>query len=69
MKSAEQQIKDIASEQSAEQKLKRVETTLAYTQALLRDALRVIDVLVAAGKLKQGHVEEARTLVNSLSND
>lgn len=42
------------------------ERTISALENQLRDALRVVDVLVAVGKLKQGHVEEARTLVSSL---
>lgn len=34
----------------------------------LRYTTRTIDVLVAVGKLKQGHVEEAREIVSSLSD-
>lgn len=48
------------------QRCAQQERTISALENQLRDALRVVDVLVAVGKLKQGHVEEARTLVSSL---
>lgn len=45
-----------------------LQRTIAALESQLRDANRVIDVLVAVGKLKQGHVEEARSIVSSLSD-
>lgn len=44
------------------------ERTIAAYSDQLQDALRVIEVLVAVGKLKQGHVEEAKALVSSFRN-
>lgn len=65
---AESVLEQIAKDNSPEQRLARVEKELEITKRSLRDALRVIDVLVAVGKLKQGPVEEARALVNALGD-
>lgn len=50
-----------------EKRIEQLEKTNANLQRQVTDSLRVIDVLVAVGKLKQGHVEEARQIVCSLS--
>jgi hypothetical protein len=46
----------------------QAQKTIVALESQLRDACRVIDVLVAVGKLKQGHVEEARQLVSTLKD-
>jgi CRISPR/Cas system Type II protein with McrA/HNH and RuvC-like nuclease domain len=53
--------------QSFEVQIQQKQAVIGALERQLRDALRVIDVLVAVGKLKQGHVEEARSIVSSLS--
>jgi hypothetical protein len=67
MAPAEKVLEQLVKEQSPEARLQQAKNSIASLERQLRDALRVIDVLVAVGKLKQGHVEEARTLVNALS--
>jgi hypothetical protein len=67
MAPAERVIEQLAKDQSPEGQLRQAKSTISSLERQLRDALRVIDVLVAVGKLKHGHVEEARTLVNAFS--
>lgn len=52
-----------------EQRNAQLESANESLKNQLQYATRVLDVLVAVGKLKQGHVEEARTIVSSLSDD
>lgn len=61
-------IEQIQNDQSPEARLKRVEAQLEYAHKQLRDETRVIDVLVAVGKLARADVDEARALVSSLSD-
>lgn len=65
---AESVLEQIDESNSPEQRLARMEKELEIAKRNLRDSLRVIDVLVAVGKLKQGVVEEARALVNALGD-